>query len=602
MTGNRKILSIITSMLVLFSLLVTSIVTFNFRDFSQNQAIANAKTTAALIRDGLTAHMVSGVMDQRALFLQNVKHSSGAEDLWLFRTQKVIDQYGTGFNNEIVRDEIDQKVIESKTEHDEITEKLDEAYLRVTIPYIATAYQTPNCLQCHTDAQEGDVLGGISMVFAIDDIRTSGAITILKILLVSLVSIILFVYVAHKMIGPYLKTLSKIQKSLENANMGDYSTRIPINDNDESSEAARWLNTLLEKLEGTIGAIENNLSLFVADRKKQYSDPLTKAKVVIEDLANIYKFKKTIEHDKSKQIIYNRLIDFFKMNLKITDLSLYEVYSSTNSRVLIYDDTPEKFCAIADNNTSSNCRAYRTDSIVISDDFPKLCQACTSDKEYLCLNFPIDDNITLVVNIKPSTKEELNQNKQTIGYIKNYLESAKPVLQSKILNEILQESNFIDGLTGLQNRKYLDEFMSNVTETSETFGIIMCDVDFFKKINDTYGHDSGDEVIKAVADTLQKSIGENDIAFRFGGEEFVVFVEDFTKAEEIAEKIRTRFEKLTFNFNNEKVKKTLSAGVAFYPDDAPTVWATIKYADIALYEAKESGRNKVVKFNSTLLD
>jgi len=69
--------------------------------------------------------------------------------------------------------------------------------------------------------------------------------------------------------------------------------------------------------------------------------------------------------------------------------------------LLIYDDTPEKFCNIADTHTSVRCRAYRTNSVVASDDFENICQACKTEKEYLCINYQIDTNVSLVVNIKP---------------------------------------------------------------------------------------------------------------------------------------------------------------------------------------------------------
>ena len=171
MDGKKRIMTIITSMLFTFAVVIVIIVAINFRDYSQKQAFNKAKITAELIRDGLTAHMTSGTMDQRSQFLQNVKHSSSAQDIWILRSQKVIKQFGAGFNNEIVRDEIDKEVIASGKHKLIITEDMDNATLRITIPYIATAYNTPNCLECHTQAKEGDVLGGITMVFDIQSIR-----------------------------------------------------------------------------------------------------------------------------------------------------------------------------------------------------------------------------------------------------------------------------------------------------------------------------------------------------------------------------------------------------------------------------------------------
>jgi len=596
MDGKKRIMTIITSMLFTFAVVIVIIVAINFRDYSQKQAFNKAKITAELIRDGLTAHMTSGTMDQRSQFLQNVKHSSSAQDIWIFRSQKVIKQFGAGFNNEVVRDEIDKEVIASGKHKQIITEDMDNATLRITIPYIATAYNTPNCLECHTQAKEGDVLGGITMVFDIQNIRDTGAATLFKIIFISIVLTIGFLYVANRLIAPYFKALIDIEGVFKKADIGDYSIRLDTNTSGETREVAKWLNNLFEKLEGTIGAIEKNISLFVADRKLQYNDPLSKSKAVIEDLADIYKFKKTIEHDKNKDVIYARLVKFFKESLNINDISLYEVDATTDTRKLIYDDTPEKFCDIADKNTSEHCRAYRTNSVIISDEFPNLCQACNTTKEYLCMNHTINDTISLVLNVKPKNKDELHENKKAIGYIRNYLESAKPVLQSKILTDILQESNHKDGLTGLYNRKYLDKFMENITKDKETFGIIMLDIDFFKKVNDTYGHDSGDIAIKTLSNIMQENSYTKDTVFRFGGEEFVIYVDDADKAYDLADKIRIAFSKVVFEFNGDSIQKTLSAGVSIYPQDAKSIWTLIKYADLALYEAKESGRNKIVRF------
>ena len=95
---------------------------------------------------------------------------------------------------------------------------------------------------------------------------------------------------------------------------------------------------------------------------------------------------------------------------------------------------------------------------------------------------------------------------------------------------------------------------------------------------------------------LKKSIGKDDIVFRFGGEEFLIFMPNAEDAEAISEKIRKTFEESAFVANGQTIKKTISLGVAIYPQDSNTIWGVIKCSDIALYHAKESGRNKVVMY------
>jgi diguanylate cyclase (GGDEF)-like protein len=597
MNDKKKILTAITLTMFIFLFLLVLVLVIKFKDFSQTREIAKAHTVASLIEDGLTAHMIGGTMDKRELYLTNAKESSGALKIWLFRTDKVKDMYGNGYGNEKIRDGIDKKVVETGKSQVKIDDKLMKSTLRITIPYIATVEQTPNCLKCHTNAKEGDVLGGISMVFDLSDAKEQSAVTILNIVAIAIVFIFIFLYIANRFLAPYVTILSNIKHSLKKASGGDYTARIDANSSSEVYEVARWLNTLLEKLENTVGAIEKNISLFVADRKKRFSDPLEKSQSVVEDIAMIYRFKKTIEQDKSKQVIYERLVKLFKEQLHIADLSLYEVDIKNNKRVLIYDDTPDKFCDIADSDPALRCRAYRTNSIVISDDFPSVCQSCTTTKEYLCINYPIDENISLVLNIKPKDKEELYANKQAIGYIRNYFESARPVLQSRILTEILQKSNMIDGLTGLYNRKYLDIFMGKKARAYDSFAVAMLDIDFFKKVNDSFGHDVGDKVLKGLSDVFKKHVSNQDIVFRFGGEEFLIFIPNIEIAESLVLSIKNAFESRIFESNGESFTKTLSAGLSFYKDDSEQIWQVIKNADVALYEAKNSGRNRVMLFS-----
>jgi diguanylate cyclase (GGDEF)-like protein len=133
----------------------------------------------------------------------------------------------------------------------------------------------------------------------------------------------------------------------------------------------------------------------------------------------------------------------------------------------------------------------------------------------------------------------------------------------------------------------------------------MIDIDYFKMVNDTYGHDVGDKVIKVLADVLLSSIREADIAFRFGGEEFLILLHNCTKegVEEVAQKIRQNFEKQVIEANpSKRFTKTLSIGTSLFPQDTDAIWKAIKYADIALYKAKNSGRNKVVTFSAELLE
>jgi hypothetical protein len=134
MNTNKKILLIVALMLIGLATATIINVAINFRDYAYDNAIEKSKMTAGIVRDGLTAHMVNGMMDKREFFLRNISESKDVEDLWIVRSENVISQYGKGFKNEIKRDAIDQEVLETGKEVRQITETPNKAILRVSIP------------------------------------------------------------------------------------------------------------------------------------------------------------------------------------------------------------------------------------------------------------------------------------------------------------------------------------------------------------------------------------------------------------------------------------------------------------------------------------
>ena len=150
-----------------------------------------------------------------------------------------------------------------------------------------------------------------------------------------------------------------------------------------------------------------------------------------------------------------------------------------------------------------------------------------------------------------------------------------------------------DPLTGLYNRRHFYELVNPLLSISKrdekVSTMLMLDIDKFKNINDTYGHDVGDEILKDVTTVASKSIRESDILARFGGEEFTIFLPntDYKSAIVVAQKIRTSIESMR---SVQDIKSTISIGVSEVIRDIDTA---IKEADIALYRAKENGRNRV---------
>ena len=169
----------------------------------------------------------------------------------------------------------------------------------------------------------------------------------------------------------------------------------------------------------------------------------------------------------------------------------------------------------------------------------------------------------------------------------------------RALQAQLREQAIRDPLTGLYNRRYLDETLrrelARAARDGYPLSLLMLDVDRFKRLNDTHGHPAGDEVLRLLGGLLQQHARISDIPCRYGGEEFVLVLLDVSPevARERAERMRRDFADLRIAFGGAEIQATLSIGVSSYPDHGQTAGELIRAADLALYDAKQSGRNRV---------
>jgi len=603
MTSKTKLLIIVALMLLTLGIATIINVSLNFRDYSIKSATEKAATTAAIVKDGLTAHMVNGIMDKREYFLDHISsNNADIQSLWLVRAPAVKKQFGPGFASETIRDTIDKDVLKSGKMFKKVNETSDKIMLRISIPYKATTTGNPNCLSCHNVAPN-QTLGVISMEFDITNMRNTGLITILKILAINLLFIAIALILINRYVTPYLKLFSNMQDGIQKAYRGDFTHHFTTTVQGDAKNIVDQLNTLFHKMQETFGDIKYNLATFIPQGCISSKDPLNEAKTIIKELSDIYKFKKTIELDQSKQSVYNRLVSVFTQKFNFHHFAIYEI--SQKERKLIYISSNESICNPEVSENANLCRAYRTKSDVISTEFEHLCQSCScNDLEYICIPFDINDEYSLVISITTKSIKESNSINQNLPSIKNYLEAAKPVIESRILTDKLRESSLKDGMTGLYNRRFLDEFidtfMHQAKRSNETYSVLMLDVDFFKSVNDTYGHDVGDQVIVAIGKVLRENIREADLAVRYGGEEFLVLLHNASEKGtlNVAKNIHEAFDSLVFDIESgEKMQKTISIGIAIYPKDGDTIWKCIKFADTALYVAKTTGRDKIVLYS-----
>jgi diguanylate cyclase (GGDEF)-like protein len=234
--------------------------------------------------------------------------------------------------------------------------------------------------------------------------------------------------------------------------------------------------------------------------------------------------------------------------------------------------------------------------IILSSDLDsKLYGFLSGENDYIVKPFKFDEVLGRI------------NNQIRISEMQKELEKKNHELLEK--NLLLEKMAITDSLTGLYNRAYvLDRLSTEVLRCArykEPISFLMIDIDFFKKINDTYGHLTGDAVLKIVANQLKNSTREIDIVGRYGGEEFIVICPnaDILNAKIIAERIRVKAMNSNLSITKGNISVTLSIGIScsipkmFVNTDA-FITTQIGDADIALYKAKSSGRNRVETFDS----
>ncbi len=187
------------------------------------------------------------------------------------------------------------------------------------------------------------------------------------------------------------------------------------------------------------------------------------------------------------------------------------------------------------------------------------------------------------------------------GNIIKYIAIKENITKEKANEEALKKYSYQDFLTGLYNRRkfssYVEELMEEAKKKDIYLFCLMIDLDDFKCVNDNYGHEVGDNVLVCLADILKTNVRGNDIASRYGGEEFVVILSKYSHEEALkrAEKIRADIESAVVKTNQDEISVTASIGFAKY-DNNSSILEWLEMADKALYEAKNSGKNKVVEY------
>jgi diguanylate cyclase (GGDEF)-like protein len=337
--------------------------------------------------------------------------------------------------------------------------------------------------------------------------------------------------------------------------------------------------------------------------------------VLMDTVYSMSTFKRVIEEDTTLEDVYARIGDVFQRELGIDDFVIYEVKENQRDMVAVYPlalSAKEMACNAEILTNCDLCRAKKTGHEISSLSYPQVCKQFKEEtgKVHICMPMIIGGHTGGVVQFlfEPRDGQPLDiaDIQGRIFKAETYVKQALSVIEAKRLMNTLRDSALKDPLTGLYNRRFLQDHanhvISGVLRRKRTLGLIMCDLDYFKQVNDQYGHDAGDLVLKETAILINKGVRDADIVVRFGGEEFFILLIDINPGDaiQVAEKIRKIFEEAKIKIPNGSIQKTLSLGVSEFPGDGEGFWQCIKYADVALYQAKETGRNKAVRFEGAM--
>ncbi|WP_263357021.1 sensor domain-containing diguanylate cyclase [Acidicapsa ligni] len=226
-------------------------------------------------------------------------------------------------------------------------------------------------------------------------------------------------------------------------------------------------------------------------------------------------------------------------------------------------------------------------------------------ERYLCLPIVAHGNTLGVLYVQCNTDEDVAAVNARLDGLRQLLQLTGMAVASLNLRTKLESQSIRDSLTGLFNRHFmqisLERELARAARRKQTLAVFMLDVDHFKRFNDTHGHAAGDTALQAIADLFRTNIRTDDIACRYGGEEFTIILPDVSGATayDRAETVRKSVTSLKVPLEDETYGEfSLSIGIALYPSDGETADLLLRRADQALYRAKRGGRNQVVVYEA----
>lgn len=320
-----------------------------------------------------------------------------------------------------------------------------------------------------------------------------------------------------------------------------------------------------------------------------------------EQMALLQKMSDVFQSCQTSGETYSAIANFVPQFFPDYNGALYMLNNSKNlfEMTAIWGDAPE-LELVFDHHECWSLRRSRA-YMVHDSGIAMNCRHLGADipSSYLCVPLMAQGEVMGILHLCKAAPDQADKIKDIGKFAGTVAEAMALALANLKLRETLRNQAIRDGLTGLFNRRYLEETLerelSRGKRSGSPLGVIMLDLDHFKEYNDNYGHNAGDELLCALGHIIQDTVRREDIACRYGGEEFLLIMPGapLEVAVERAQNLNARVRQLHLQSSSLKAI-TISAGVAIFPDHGATGKDVIRAADTALYQAKEEGRDRVV--------
>ncbi len=447
----------------------------------------------------------------------------------------------------------------------------------------------------------------------IDELQQSSDLLKKRILGITALILVVTLIGAYLSLRGIVHPINALSKAASRVRNGDLSVTFKLERSDELGTLGAAFNAMVKRLKDQI----DNLEIRVDERTTELTKSLDQLEHHNWEIAQVNRMGELLQlshnQEENERVLTRSLGQLFPKDAGILFLTgsngehMLEPAVSWGSQLVDHDSFPR-----------DECWALRLVQPNLADvgDMVTLCNYPIEPlpQGYLCQPMFAHGELIGLLHLQFGMGESAKESEEHPLLLEhrkrlaeNVVERIALALANQKLQERLRQQSIRDPLTSLFNRRYLEESLKRELHRSkrrnDTLGVIMMDVDHFKQLNDTHGHEAGDEVLQRLAQLLMEQTRKEDITCRYGGEEFVIILPE-TPPEgcaQRAENLRSQIERgLQFEYNGKSIGPvTVSAGVAIYPTDGQSEQTLLHNADIALYQAKQNGRNLVATFSSS---